>query len=88
MDKPMTDSRLREICAIVLDGGDSPNLDGVTKEELLFFGRVALVAPLDIAVKMKRLEMEISFWRHLCYGFGGAIVISIIIDLLKLAEVI
>ena len=84
----MTESRLREICAIVLDGGESPNLDGVTKEELMLFGQVA---SFGAAIKQKELcfwKKELCFWKKLCYILGGTPVLSVLIDLLKLAEVI
>lgn len=73
--------RFMEICAIVLDGGESPNLDGVTKEELMLFGQVA---SSGAAIKQK----ELCFWKQLCYILGGTLVLSVLIDLLKLAEVI
>jgi hypothetical protein len=88
MDKPMTDSRFQEICAIVLGGGASPNIDGVSKEELLHYARVATIALLEEAAKKVGMEKEIRDWKFRCYILGGTLVLTILIDLLKLAEVI
>ena len=73
--------RFMEICELVMGDEESPNLDGVTKEELLHFGRVV---NSGVAIKQK----ELCFWRKLCYILGGTLVLSCLIDLLKLAEVI
>ena len=88
MDKPMTNSRSQEICAIVLDGGASPNLDGVTKEELLHYVRVATIVPFETMAKMVEMKKEIRDWKFRCYILGGTLVLTTLIDLLKLAEVI
>lgn len=88
MDKPMTNSRFQEICAIVLGGGASPNLDGVAKEELLHYARVATVTPLEMTAKMVEMKKEIRDWKFRCYILGGTLVLTTLIDLLKLAEVI
>jgi hypothetical protein len=73
--------RFMEICELVMGDEESPNLDGVTKEELLLFGKVA---SFGAAITQK----ELCFWKKLCYILGGTIVLSCLIDLLKLAEVI
>jgi hypothetical protein len=88
MDKPMTDSRFQEICAIVLGGGASPNIDGVSKEELLHYARVAMIASFETMAKMVEMKKEICVWKFRCYILVGTIVLSCLIDLLKLAEVI
>jgi hypothetical protein len=88
MDKPMTDSRFQEICAIVLDGGASPNLDGVTKEELQHCAWVAMIASFETMAKMVEMKKEIRDWKFRCYILVGTLVLTTLIDLLKLAEVI
>lgn len=77
----MTTTRMKEICDLVTADNELPTLDDITKEELLLYGKIATEGTI---ILMKKLR----FWKKLCYILGGIIVLSVLIDLLKLAEVI
>lgn len=73
--------RFSAVCELVMSDNENPDLTDFTKEELLHFGRVATMSA--------RINLnQYIFWRRAAIVSSVSIILSIIIDLLKMAEVI
>lgn len=66
---------------LVMSDNENPDLTDFTKEELLYFGKIATIGA-------KLNQIKLLFWRRAAIIFGTTIILSVIIDLLKMAEVI